>query len=166
MAIQILTQHNKGETTAEDVIGFDSIECDIIHQDYDLDLKLESAFLDEYRSWLVPTADPEDIQDDDKILLPPRIYGFALRLRKFVRLDINQIEDVEYSSGFEALVLPDGHKETVRALVANHSRSPMTSDAPSSDQGIDLVRGKGEGLVVLLHGAPGMFGEGSHDATG
>ena len=151
-----LTPHNTGETHAEEQGPFDGSEHDDIHQDHDLDLQLESAFLDEHQSWLVATVEPGDIEDEDKILLPSRVYAFALRLRKFVRLDVNRIEEVTYTSGFDALVLPDGHKETVRALVANHARGPVNHDANSPDHGIDLVRGKGEGLVVLLHGAPGV----------
>jgi hypothetical protein len=154
-----LTPHNKGETQAEDTGPFDFSERDDIYQDHDLDSCLESAFLDEHPAWLVPTAEPGDIDDDVKVLLTLRVYAFALRLRKHVRLDVNRIEEVTYTSGFEALVLPDGHKETVRALVANHARGPINQNASSSDHGMDLVQGKGEGLVILLHGAPGTYSD-------
>jgi len=130
---------------------------DWVHKDYAWDLQHEDHFFDEHKSILIPTTDPNDIDDEEKILLPPYVYGFVLRSRKWAKFDINLVKDVEYTSGFEDLVLPPGHKETVRALVANHSRSPnIDVGKQKEERSIDLVRGKGKGLVILLHGAPGV----------
>lgn len=63
------------------------------------------------------------------------------------------------SDSFERLVLPGKHKNVVRALVNTHARqveggSTIISGGQSPD--LDLVKGKGQGLVILLHGAPGV----------
>lgn len=65
--------------------------------------------------------------------------------------------------GFDRLVLPPGHKDIVRALVKTHARKPESIERPSLDRmptsslrDFDVVKGKGRGLIILLHGAPGV----------
>jgi SpoVK/Ycf46/Vps4 family AAA+-type ATPase len=61
--------------------------------------------------------------------------------------------------GFERLILPDGHKNIVRALVKTHVRRATADGSPAvnhSQREFDVVKGKGKGLIILLHGAPGV----------
>lgn len=61
--------------------------------------------------------------------------------------------------GFEKLVLPPGHREIVRALVKTHARKVGTDSktkATPVQREFDLVKGKGKGLIILLHGSPGV----------
>ena len=62
-----------------------------------------------------------------------------------------------YFEGFNSLQLPIGHKNTIRSLVDTHfiSRN-MDLDDLETSYDADLVRGKGKGLIILLHGAPGV----------
>ena len=62
-----------------------------------------------------------------------------------------------YDEGFKDLQLPMGHKRTVSSLVKHHflNRNPDLDDLEASYDA-DLVRGKGKGLIILLHGAPGV----------
>lgn len=67
------------------------------------------------------------------------------------------------NDGFDKLVLPPGHKDIVRALVKTHARKPESSERPALDRiptnslrDFDVVKGKGRGLIILLHGAPGV----------
>lgn len=55
---------------------------------------------------------------------------------------------------FDQLVLPKGHKDMVLSLVSQHFRNKARQS--QKDQQIDIVRGKGKGLILLLHGAPGV----------
>ena len=50
-----------------------------------------------------------------------------------------------------------GHKRAISSLVGNHfnNRSSDLDDLEASYDA-DLVRGKGKGLIILLHGAPGV----------
>ena len=62
-------------------------------------------------------------------------------------------------NGFEDLELPIGHKDVVQALVQTHFRRISQKGDPSSgenEEQFDLVRDKGKGLLILLHGAPGV----------
>ena len=56
-------------------------------------------------------------------------------------------------SGFDDLVIPIEYKKTVKALVKSHA---LGSRSDGRDRQIDLVRGKGKGLIILLHGVPGV----------
>jgi hypothetical protein len=75
---------------------------------------------------------------------------------------IENIKPVEEGApdGFNDLILPQGHKDVVRALVKTHARVRATlSPGETSDslqREFDLVKGKGKGLIILLHGAPGV----------
>lgn len=62
-----------------------------------------------------------------------------------------------YVGGFKDLQLPIGHKRTISSLVNNHfiNKNPDL-DALEASYDADLVRGKGKGLIILLHGAPGV----------
>lgn len=48
------------------------------------------------------------------------------------------------------MVLPQGHKEFIQALVESE-----WVDNNVDPHSFDIVRGKGKGLVILLHGSPG-----------
>ena len=69
--------------------------------------------------------------------------------------DINQKDSLDgQNSGFDDLVIPDEYKRIVKALVESHA---LGSQLKSRDkQQIDLIRGKGKGLIILLHGVPGV----------
>ncbi|KAM3084607.1 hypothetical protein ACMFMF_001961 [Clarireedia jacksonii] len=61
-------------------------------------------------------------------------------------------------SVFDDLVIPKEHKRIIRSLVAQHFTDKDTAKSEESryDDQVDIVRGKGKGLIILLHGAPGV----------
>lgn len=71
-------------------------------------------------------------------------------------------QKLKEQSGFDDLVIDEKNKKLVLALVENHhseKASVETRDTESDltqSQSMDLVPGKGKGLVILLHGAPGV----------
>lgn len=74
-------------------------------------------------------------------------------------VDIDNITDLEYAGdNFSKLVLPEGHDKIVKSLVENHlnTRNQELLGEKRGAQHADLVRGKGKGLIILLHGAPGV----------
>lgn len=69
--------------------------------------------------------------------------------QKIARLDIDNVDEIKKEErNFDKLVLPDGYKDIVQALVETHFKK--------QSHNADLVRGKGKGLIILLHGAPGV----------
>lgn len=60
---------------------------------------------------------------------------------------VEHISDIAWNvESFNHLVLCHTKKELVQALIASHSRS---------DKSADVIEGKGNGLILLLHGGPG-----------
>jgi hypothetical protein len=91
---------------------------------------------------------PSDQPDDDFLLqLPAYIQGFDMQAKawnKILTADINPV--VWDKDAFGNLAIQTDTKELIEALIRNKIRS---------DQSIDFVKGKGTGLIVLLHGGPG-----------
>ena len=104
--------------------------------------------------------------DDYVMLLPFRVYGYAMLNRKWFPLNMSLISDItpeqvkNTAAGYEDLVLPEGHKKLLQAVVKNQvaeprQRSGEREEDPDEFQ-MDVVKGKGKGLIILLHGAPGV----------
>ncbi|KAK7953131.1 hypothetical protein PG988_013825 [Apiospora saccharicola] len=116
---------------------------------------------------LSPRPLPESIlgteyepKEEDFLIMSHRAFGFVLRTRKWAQLDLTYLryenQDARDStlSAFDRLELPSGHREMVKSLVTQHFRGKRASSA-NVDR-TDMIRGKGKGLIMLLHGAPGV----------
>ena len=62
--------------------------------------------------------------------------------------NIKEIDQTKAGLPFEKLELDKKSKELLKTLVFQHSKDPEPID--------DLIPGKGNGLIVLLHGPPGV----------
>lgn len=110
-----------------------------------------------------PTDESDLCQDQDDPhcdlpLLPARIFAYVLRDRKFSQLVTQQLTPVKKSSdAFEYLKIDQRHKSMIQSLVEEHFERKSTDRERGVDIGsIDLIRGKGKGLFILLHGVPGV----------
>lgn len=101
--------------------------------------------------------DPDDPQCDLP-LLPSRIFAYVLRDRKFVQLVVQRLSPVKKSGdAFTYLKISDRHKDIIQSLVEDHFQRKNSDRVGGVDFGsIDLIRGKGKGLIILLHGVPGV----------
>ncbi|KAF2973270.1 hypothetical protein GQX73_g427 [Xylaria multiplex] len=99
-----------------------------------------------------------EVKDEDIILLPRRLVAYALRERKFLILDIFSLRSlVQHGDMFKDLKINLDHQQMVESLVKAHSeRRKMQNERPLLTLNQDLVYGKGAGLFILLHGAPGV----------
>ena len=102
----------------------------------------------------------EELTKSMMLLLPNKVYGFVLRSRRWNFLNVDNIRPLErHSDGFESLILPSGVARLVESLVKTHDPPSMPSlhgIEREREHHVDLVRGKGKGLIILLHGAPGV----------
>lgn len=103
----------------------------------------------------------QDLSPDDLTLLPSRVFVYSLRDRKFVNADIRDLKQTRREvATFEKLKIPETHKATIQSAVYEHFERKKAQEMGRvqnleiSDQ--DFIRGKGRGLVMLLHGAPGV----------
>ena len=73
---------------------------------------------------------------------------FILAHFVIVLLNVDQIEPIVWNKkAFDRLVLEKKSKELVTALVTVHV---------STNKIGDIISGKGNGLIILLHGSPGV----------
>jgi hypothetical protein len=77
----------------------------------------------------------------------PEIKGYNLRLKKCFDLEVDRISEVNWNvEAFETLVIERKARNLILALVSNQIESEKSTD---------LIAGKGNGLILLLHGGPG-----------
>ncbi|KAI0401474.1 hypothetical protein F4802DRAFT_580379 [Xylaria palmicola] len=110
------------------------------------------------------------LSEDDLVIISYRVFGYVLRNRKWAQLDLTYLTEVQPSgaedrdanskgqgtteavTAFDQLVLPPGHKNMIMSLITQHFREKEAL----YDERTDIIRGKGKGLIILLHGAPGV----------
>ena len=100
--------------------------------------------------------DPNDPQCDLP-LLPSRIFAYVLRDRKFVQVVVQQLKQVKISGdAFKYLKIDPDHKAVIQSLVEDHFQKKSSDRIDGVNIGnFDLIKGKGKGLTMLLHGVPG-----------
>ncbi|KAK4150084.1 hypothetical protein C8A00DRAFT_37317 [Chaetomidium leptoderma] len=100
------------------------------------------------------------LDKDDLVLLPRRVVGYSFRERKFVMLDIRFLQPLPtLQDAFRDLKIDHEHKRMIKSLVKTHLKKQARQKqqpAVRSSSGQDLIRGKGAGLFILLHGVPGV----------
>ncbi|KAF9630646.1 hypothetical protein BFW01_g1208 [Lasiodiplodia theobromae] len=133
-----------------------------IYDDRHIDSQRTNEFIAaNSKNWRLIRDATGKLTPDQLSLLPAKAYGYVLRTRKWYELDVDKIMEVEQKpENFQDLVLPKMYKQLVEGMVRTHSRSvkPNASgkDETTQVQGNDLVRGKGKGVIILLHGVPGV----------
>ena len=89
--------------------------------------------------------DPPD--ERFQYLLPLKIKGYNLRRKKWFDLAADRMFSVSWNKkAFETLVMDRRAKELIEALVSKQL---------AAEKSTDLIAGKGNGLILLLHGGPG-----------
>ncbi|KAI5475269.1 AAA family ATPase [Pseudohyphozyma bogoriensis] len=113
-------------------------------------------------------------------LLPPTVFGFSLVQREWGEMLVNQFEEIKFNEkAWDQLVLDEDQKDLIRGLVEQSSLNAkekveigMAVREKDAEKGKgvkekvaaekklpkvhDFVSGKGGGLVIALHGRPGV----------
>ncbi|WPH01351.1 Hypothetical protein R9X50_00419300 [Acrodontium crateriforme] len=157
------TEGDRREVMDRCVCGRENCELKNCYDDRKVEQDRMDTFITENASSLLTTAEKaQDFKDDYLILLPGQLWGFVLHNRAWHPLDVSKIEPARKTQAFEDLVLKQEHRRLVESQVTMHSTGvkPAVGSVGSAelpdDKREDLVRGKGKGLIILLHGAPGV----------
>ncbi|KAI1213008.1 P-loop containing nucleoside triphosphate hydrolase protein [Annulohypoxylon truncatum] len=91
----------------------------------------------------------EKLSDEDALIANATVRGYAFAVKQFLEFFVDKVAPIEWNERcFDDLVLDQDTKKTVQAVVSSHSSSREGFD--------DIVKGKGQGLVCVLHGPPGV----------
>ncbi|PMD25577.1 P-loop containing nucleoside triphosphate hydrolase protein, partial [Hyaloscypha hepaticicola] len=96
-------------------------------------------------------ANSDALFSDEEIMTCHQyLPGFSLELKKWGLFSVADIQELAYNDqAFHGLVLSAEKKKLISSLVGDQSFK--------GDDGFDdLIRGKGKGLIFLLHGPPGV----------
>jgi hypothetical protein len=97
---------------------------------------------------------PEQMTDEQLLLCSATVLGFSFGDKLWAEFAVDHIREIVFNPGaFDSLVLPESQKTIVKALVESHSGKAANKKTPGID---DIIRGKGKGLVAVLHGRPGV----------
>jgi len=126
--------------------------------------KLEHETYDGKDRYLGAGADPERVPEGDELaLLPPRVFAYSLRNSEFFCAHVRSLNPVDLrGDGFNQLQLPESHRRQIHSSVGSHLRRKRLERLIESRDGKgaaltqDFIPGKGRGLIVLLHGEPGV----------
>ena len=89
------------------------------------------------------------LKDDDYLICNPFIPGFSLVDKRWCLFCVDLVKDIEYNmTAFESLMLDKMLKQSILSLVNVHTGMGVPFD--------DVIKGKGKGLIFLLHGIPGV----------
>ena len=88
-----------------------------------------------------------NMSNDEALLCPARIRGFALSEKRWAFFLVGKVEDIGWSdSAFDEVEVDEAVKFQLLAVVKTHYTQKNLGT---------IVASKGVGLVVLLHGPPG-----------
>lgn len=89
------------------------------------------------------------LTDEQCLLASALVRGFSFNEKKWVDMFVDNLTPVKWNEQcFDQLVLQARQKKLVQALVTEHISNTSDFD--------DIVKGKGKGLVLVLHGPPGV----------
>ncbi|KAH7125101.1 P-loop containing nucleoside triphosphate hydrolase protein [Dendryphion nanum] len=88
------------------------------------------------------------ITDEEWCLFDSQVPGFSLSAKTWCFFELDRITEFEYNMrAFASLALPSDQKSLLSSLIRAHFEELQFDD---------LVKGKGKGLIILLHGEPGV----------
>jgi hypothetical protein len=108
-------------------------------------------------------VDEDSFCDEQYLICPPRVLGYHLMEKKWVELQVTCVNDIEKGRGSDAfgkLELSQDKKELIEELVRGHSNDKVLENNTPRSKMDDLTKGKGEGLVILLHGMYMIYAQG------
>jgi hypothetical protein len=87
--------------------------------------------------------------DDQCLICDDEIQGFAFNTKQWCIFFVDWVEDIKFNSdAFSRMILPEAQKEIIQSLVEVHVSQKLEFD--------DMIKGKGKGMIFLLHGVPGV----------
>ncbi|KAI0454590.1 P-loop containing nucleoside triphosphate hydrolase protein [Xylaria acuta] len=89
------------------------------------------------------------LTEEQLLLCTPVIRGYALRAKMWLEFFVDSVSEIVFNEdAFDSLVLPEGNKSLILAIAQAQVRNKDIFD--------DFIAGKGQGIIILLSGGPGI----------
>lgn len=120
-------------------------------------LRISAVTVRQHDPWpetLSPHSEPDKLS---LTVMPHVVHGFYLTEKQWVCLNVEGVHDIKWNkTAYDRLVIADETKELIRALVAvRKSQRGVKHGLGGAGKRVDIIAGKGNGLIMLLHGGPG-----------
>ncbi|KAL8885782.1 MAG: hypothetical protein Q9215_006415 [Flavoplaca cf. flavocitrina] len=117
----------------------------------------EDLWLGEEEIYISPIKEMRcDISEEKKFLLaPPRVLGWSSSHNHWCQFRVDEVKEAKKAKEAifdKELQLELKVKNMITALVTQHN----SQEGGKGVQNPDLIEGKGRGLVIMLHGPPGV----------
>ena len=87
--------------------------------------------------------------EDEYLICTDKITGYSLDEKRWGFFNVDLIQPVDFNDdAFDQLVIDPQSKSLISSLVGVHENESLHFD--------DFIKGKGRGMVFLLHGEPGV----------
>ncbi|KAK6222788.1 hypothetical protein LQW54_000597 [Pestalotiopsis sp. IQ-011] len=118
--------------------------------------KVETQF-ESYFHQTLPT-ESEKLLPQQYLLFPHVIRAFVFATRSWELLHVKNFEEPQFQEGMiENLVMNQRRKDTLKALASSFARIDRKGENLAKDMwSADFIKGKGSGMIFLLHGQPGV----------
>ena len=111
--------------------------------------KTKLQFISEARTFTIDPQNPIHLCDEDLMICQHTIPAYALATKTWGLFHVSNLSPIDYNlDAFASLVVPKDVKEILASLVRLQEQKLSQFD--------DLIAGKGKGLIILLHGLPGV----------
>ncbi|KAI0161882.1 P-loop containing nucleoside triphosphate hydrolase protein [Hypoxylon sp. FL1284] len=92
---------------------------------------------------------PAELSDDLLYLCSPTLRGYDLKTKRWAMLYVDFMHAIKWNdTEFESLVLQRDYKRLIASFVESHVANKEAFD--------DIIEGKGQGIIILLEGPPGV----------
>jgi len=104
-----------------------------------------------------PTKE-EHLNNDCVALLTGRVFAYVFQERKFSQLSVAKLrQSPKTGLALDSLKIPPAIKQAIQGSIQGHLiKKAAERNMENSWVSLDLIRGKGTGLFILLHGVPGV----------
>ncbi|KAF2258988.1 P-loop containing nucleoside triphosphate hydrolase protein [Lojkania enalia] len=131
--------------------------CSVCNQRQDAKLNNPETVLFEDYQDLAPKV-RDDLEEDQYLLLPGRIYAFVFGTRTWELLDVNGFSEPKFEENMiDNLVMDEKRVSILKALAKSFIRiNSLGEKSEREPWSADFVKRKGNGLIFLLHGKLGV----------
>lgn len=101
----------------------------------------------------------DDFEEDQLVICPARFLGYVMGTKAWAQMPVNSVQEIKQKikvDAFSNLILEQNAKTLIKSLVGNHEKKKQSTDGGKGVLREDWIEGKGRGLVILLHGPPGV----------